>query len=156
MVFPRDLFSAFYCLTYIFLNGVFYFIQDISIANYADDNSTYATENNPANFLNTLEKETSVPIERFKVNEMKPNEDKCYLLVANCREGESVKPGNEIIVTSPSVDLLGVKIVEKLNFKEHVTRLCKKGNRKLHALAPISKFPTKDKLKILMKTFIIS
>ena len=55
-----------------------------------------------------------------------------------------------------SVELLGVKIDEHLKFNEHITKLCKKGNQKLHALARISKYLNKDKLKILMKTFIIS
>ena len=35
-------------------------------------------------------------------------------------------------------------------------KLCKKGNQKLHALARIPKYLSNDKLKIIMKTFIIS
>ena len=38
----------------------------------------------------------------------------------------------------------------------NVTNLCKKGNQKLHALARISKLLSKDKLKLIMKTFIES
>ena len=34
--------------------------------------------------------------------------------------------------------------------------LCKEGNQKLHALARISKYLTKDKLRILMNTFVKS
>ena len=54
------------------------------------------------------------------------------------------------------LELLGIKIDKNLNFSEHVTKLCKKGNQKLHALARISKYLSKDKLKILMKAFVIS
>ena len=32
-----------------------------------------------------------------------------------------------------------------------LTKLCKKGNQKLHALARISEYLSKDKLKILMR-----
>ena len=75
----------------------------------------------------------------FQLTEMKSNEDKCHLLVANNTE-VSVTLGNEDILASSSVELLGVKIDNNLNFREHVSKLCKKGNQKLHALARISKF----------------
>ena len=51
---------------------------------------------------------------------------------------------------------LSVTIDKNLNFTNHVSELCKRGNQKLHALARISKYLTEDKLKILMKTFITS
>ena len=67
-----------------------------------------------------------------------------------------VKLGNETIVNSNSVDLLGIKIDDKLNFNEHVTELCKKESQKLHALARISTYLSRNKMKIIMKTFITS
>ena len=68
---------------------------------------------------------------------MKPNADKCHLLVANQKEMTSVKLGGKVITNDQSVELLGVKIDKNLNFTEHVTKLCKKGSQKLHALASI-------------------
>ena len=44
----------------------------------------------------------------------------------------------------------------KLNFNEHVTKLCKKGSQKLHALARVSKYFSKEKMRVIMKTFITS
>ena len=52
--------------------------------------------------------------------------------------------------------LLGVFIDKKLDLIEHVSKLCKKGNQKLHALARISNYLCKDKLRIVIKTFIES
>ena len=86
----------------------------------------------------------------------KPNADKSHLLVLNNQIQASMMLGEETIASSPSVDLFGVKIDENLNFTEHIKKLCKKGNQKLHALARISKFLSKDKLRILMTTFITS
>ena len=140
----------------IFLNDMFYSIKEVKIANYADDNTTYSTDKDMTDLLGKLENETSILLEWFKVNEMKSNEDKCHLLFVNHQDDVSVKLGNEIIAGSPSIDLLGVKIDSTLNFNEHVSKLCKKGNQKLHALARISKYLSKDKLRIIMKTFIIS
>ena len=139
----------------IFLNDIFYFIMDIDIANYADDNTPYTTDINITSLLETLENETNVLLNWFRVNEMKPNEDKCHLLVIN-HENVSVNLGTENITCSSSVNLLGIQIDDKLDFNEHVSKLCKKGNQKLHALARISKFLNKDKLKLIMRTFITS
>ena len=113
----------------IFLNDIFFFIRDISIANYADDNTTYTTDINVENLLSNLERETSILLEWFKFNEMKLNEDKCHLLVANQSEDKSIRLGKETVVSSRSVELLGVKIDEHLNFNEHIKKLCKKATR---------------------------
>ena len=68
----------------------------------------------------------------------------------------SVKLNTDVIQSSESVELLGIKINNKLDFDQHTQRLCSKANQKLHALARISKYLCKDKLKIIMKTFIES
>ena len=87
---------------------------------------------------------------------MKSNEDKCHLLVVHRPEEVSVKLGDDNIAWSTSVDVLGVKIDTNLNVNEHVSKLCKKGNQILYALARISKYLSKDNLKIIKKTFILS
>ena len=86
---------------------------------------------------------------------MKSNDDKCYLIVANT-DNISVQLGCEEIKSSDSVKLLGVHIDKQLNFNDHVVKICKKGNQKLHALARVSRYLSKDKLRILMKTFVES
>ena len=58
---------------------------------------------------------------------MKSNEDKCHLLIINHQDENCVQLGNENIVGSSSVDLLGIKIDKNLNFNEHVSKLTKKG-----------------------------
>ena len=42
---------------------------------------------------------------------------------------------------------IGVIIDNKLTFNEHVSKICKKASNKLHALAGISKYMTKNKLR---------
>ena len=63
---------------------------------------------------------------------------------------------DEIIECSSSVKPLGVTIDNKLNFDEHVSKLCKKASQKIHALARISNFVSQDKLCIIMSAFIES
>ena len=67
--------------------------------------------------------------------------------VVNPVEELSVKLGNETIVKSISVDLLGIKIDNKLNFNEHVTKVVQKGK---------SKKARVSKMRVIMKTFVTS
>ena len=139
----------------IFINDLFFFIENTKLANYADDNTTYSTGKDIETLLCTLQTETSKVLKWFHDNEMKSNDDKCHLIVAN-EENVSITLGQETIESSDSVVLLGINIDKKLNFSEHVSTLLKKGNQKLHALARISKYLSQDKLKIIMNTFIQS
>ena len=80
----------------IFINDMFYFIKDSKIANYADDNTVYSVSENITHLLNILERETTLILEWFGRNEMKPNDDKCHLIICN-QEDVSVTLGNETI-----------------------------------------------------------
>ena len=122
----------------IFINDIFLFLDKTKIAKYADDNSTYTGKETMEEMLKILETETCLVLNWFTSNEMKSNDDKCHLIVAN-HNNLSVNLGNEIIKGSSSVELLGVTIDSELKLTEHVSYLCKKGSQKLHALARISK-----------------
>ena len=67
-----------------------------------------------------------------------------------------MKIGTEVIQNSSSVKLLGIVIDNKLNFNEHVTKMCKKAIKKLHALSRIANYMTSKKLKLVMRAFIES
>ena len=139
----------------IFINDLFFFIKNTKLANYADDNTTYSTGKDIETLLATLQIETTEVLKWFHNNEMKSNDDKCHLIVAN-QENVSINLGQETIEASDSVVLLGINIDKKLNFNEHISTLLRKGNQKLHALARISKYLSQDKLKLIMNTFIQS
>ena len=84
------------------------------------------------------------------------NSDKCNLLITNHDEGIQAKIGDEVIIVRKSVKLLGITIDNKLNFNEHISKLCKKVSLKLHALARISNYMSSEKLRLIMKAFIES
>ena len=86
----------------LFLNDMFYFIKGTKMANYDDDNTLYTIKNNIEDLLKTLENETSLILDWFRMNEMKPNDDKCHLIVCN-HDQLSVTLGKEEIITSDSV-----------------------------------------------------
>ena len=61
----------------IFINDIFYFLDDVKLANYADDSTTYTSGESIFDLLHALKAETSVVLDWFKINEMKSNSDKC-------------------------------------------------------------------------------
>ena len=65
-----------------------------------------------------------------------------------------VKIGEAIVEESSEEKLLGVILDKKLNFKSHISNLCKKASQKLHALARVSTFMDPGQLRLLMNSFI--
>ena len=140
----------------IYINDIFYFVDKSDLANYADDTTPHTVENTIDSLLPCLYKDTSILIQWFKDNYLQMNPDKCKLLISNRDKDLSLIINNEVIECSKSVKLLGVTIDNKLDFNEHVSKLCKKVSAKLHALARVSNFMNQDKLRLLMKAFIES
>ena len=125
------------------------------IANYADDNSPYSFQSNMRKLIDILQQDTSTLFHWFDFNDMKTNASKTNLLVSN-EENISIEIENEVIKGTKSVKLLGVTVDNKVNFTEHIGKLCKGTSQKLHALARISKFMTLRKLKLIMNAFFES
>ena len=90
------------------------------------------------------------------MNYLKANPGKSHLLLTS-RDEASIKIDDTDIKSSSSKKLLGVIIIDnKLTFNEHVSKLCKKASNELHALARISKYMTKDKLRTIINAFFTS
>ena len=64
------------------LNDIFFFLEKTEIANFADDNTPYCVEDDIMTLLKSLESDTYTVLNWFRFNEMKPNQGKCHLLVA--------------------------------------------------------------------------
>ena len=82
----------------IFINDLFFFIAKVRLANYADDNTAYATNDRFDNLIKILEAEMSV-LHWFRMNCMKSNDDKYKLIVANTNN-LSLNMGNATIEAS--------------------------------------------------------
>ena len=86
---------------------------------------------------------------------MKPNADKCHLLLNE--NTKHVACINHIrIENNTSEKLLGVITDSDLKFELYVNNLCKKGTQKLNALARISGYMDSSKKRTIMKAFITS
>ena len=141
----------------IYLNDLFWEISLTDTCNYADDTTIYACDQELETVLNCLEHDTLIAIEWFDNNYMKLNSDKCHLLISGFKhQCHWIKVGDHKVWESAQEKLLGLKIDNMLSFEPHVTGICKKANRKLSALARISKFLPLHKRKLLFNTFVQS
>ena len=88
---------------------------------------------------------------------MKLNPDKCHLLILGEKNIDIlVHIGATLITESVEEKFLGVTLDKHLEFKSHVSSLCKKARQKLHALARSSSSVDVEKLRIMMNDFVVS
>ena len=120
----------------IFLCDLFFMIEDIEFASFADNTTPYSTKDCIDDVISSLTKASEDIFKWFSDNEMKVNPEKCKLIV-NSPENVSLKLSDNSIESSNTVKLLGVEIDSNLTFKGHINSVCKKANQKLHALARI-------------------
>ena len=124
------------------------------MANYTDDNSPYACENDIGSVISQLEGDSKTPLECVANNALKANPDKFHLLLSESDISKSINVDQFQIFNSNHEKLLGIIIDNNLNSNEHVSSLCKKASQKLHALARASKYMCTDKLRLITKAFI--
>ena len=63
---------------------------------------------------------------------------------------------NITIMSEEKVKLLGIHIDNRLNFDYHISQLCKKAGKKLHALTRVFKYIDISQRKSIANAFIVS
>ena len=86
---------------------------------------------------------------------MKLNGGNCQLLTVGTNQDDiKIKVGEAIVEESFEENLLRVIIDKNLNFKSHVSKLCKRASEKLHALTRVLPLMGSDKPPLLMNSFM--
>ena len=142
----------------IYLNDLVILLEETEICNYVDDTTIYACGPDIENVIMHLENGALKITEWFPNNFMKPNEDKCHLMIFGAKGNNeiSIKIGEACVKESKEENLLGITLDRSLSFKQHVRVLCKKAGQKIHALARISRYMDTEKLQQVMRAFVIS
>ena len=141
----------------IYINDLFFIIEQTDVCNYADDNTLNTCDMSLENLLERLEHDSSLAIEWFQNNYMKLNENKCHLLVSGFKhEVLWADIGGKHIWESTEKKLLGLHIDRDLKFTSHVSKLCTQGGQKLTAISRIAKFMSLEKRKLLINSFFKS
>ena len=76
-------------------------MQNVDFASYADDNTIYDAGDNIDEVIFSLQKSSKKRFKWFADNQMKANEDKCYLIVST-NELTEIQIGDFTIKNSPS------------------------------------------------------
>ena len=139
----------------IYMFDLFLWDCESNIINYVDDNTLYAGEPNMDLLLTWLEKDTSTVFTWFQNNYLKANSGKSHLLTTSDNI-QHINVGGNQLSSSKYEELLGILIDHKLTFENHLLNIVQKVNQKLHALARISKYMPRKKLRIIMKAFVSS
>ena len=136
----------------IFFNDFLYFIKTANVHNYADDNTLSSSSNSISNLIRVLETESDVAMSWLKVNRMIANPKKFHSIILSKditgNSGLEIKIDDKLI-KSESID-------EKVNFDEHITKLCKKASSQLNALFRLKFVLKKEAKNVLIQSFIFS
>ena len=116
----------------IFLADLFLIHSDIDIVNFKDDNTPYLSAKNVEDVIESLERASVSLFRWFENNLLKGNVAKCHFLVSTSQV-VNLNVNNFKIKNSDCEKLLGVKFDSKLRFDQHITDLCRRASRKLHA-----------------------
>ena len=139
----------------IFLADLLFIVNSTDIANYANDNTPYATANDIDSLITSLEEASKSLFIWFDNNLMKSNADKCHLLVSS-NEKVTIKIGSHEIANTKLEKFLGVHLDSGLSFDYHILEICKKSNRKVCALARVSLGMSLSTKRTLMNAFFNS
>ena len=116
----HHLFNSFMC-------DLFFIVDEIDFASYADDNTPFVSGDRLDDVLDSLEKASPKLFDWFSNNQMKANPDKCHLLtIATTSIAIKVKD-NEILIDE-SEKLQGLAIDNKLRFINHLQKVLKIAN----------------------------
>ena len=113
----------------LFLADLFFTLNNIEIANDADDTTPYPVSDNIDDLISSLEKSSKDLLKWFDDNLKKSNPDKCHLLVSSCEKIKMQIVDFEI-ENSTCEKLLGVHFDNRLTFDYHISGLCKKAGKK--------------------------
>ena len=109
----------------IHLCDLFYFLEDLDIASYADDTTIYTVSEKKESVIRALETSSSLLFGWFNNNFMKANSDKSHLIMS-CAEATTAVIDGLPIDSSKTEVLLGITIDHELKFDNHVNHLRKK------------------------------
>ena len=142
----------------IFLNDLFFFIENNGIHNYTDDNTLSSFSNSFPNLITILENQSNIPLSWLQNNKMIANPKKLYaILLSKIKSDNSdfeIKIGNRTIRSERTVKLLGVTLDDKLNFDLHVSKICKTASTQLNALYRFKSILHLQAKRVLVQSFV--
>ena len=109
------------------INDLFFFVSDVSLQNFANDNTLSAFAETILEMIDVLQSGSEIIIDWFKNNKMIVNPDKFQAILLDKRKSDHknqrIIVENQNIKVLSSVELLGIRIDDKLNFNLHISNI---------------------------------
>ena len=145
----------------IFFNDFFLFLCNVSVHNFADNNTLSSFARTIKNLVSILESESSCAINWFTDNSMIVNPDKFQAILLDRRNSdlhlnENITIDKENIKVVSNVKMLGVHIDSKLSFNLHTDIICKSASNQLNALVRLKRYLGHEERFALVNSFIYS
>ena len=102
-----------------------------------------------------LESESLILFKWFSDNSLQAKSGKSHVMLTKDNKLK-INIKDSLISNEKIVKLLGETVDNKFSFEPHFSLVCKKISQKIHALAKVSKFISKKKLRFIVKAFILS
>ena len=124
----------------LFINDLFYFTDSENLHNFADDNtSDHADSINE--LVDKLELPSAKAIEWMSNNHMIVNPSKFHAIILTKNPKGIVKTvlniEEHLTKHEAEVDLLGIRIDQRLSFSRHISNICRKAAKELNALSDL-------------------
>ena len=112
----------------LFINDLLIYIKNSDLHNFADDNTNSCDSSLQNERIPELEKEGNIAAQWFWDNSMVVNPEKIQAIIIE-RKSQNYNPQrftiNEKVITfSENVTLLGLEVDSKINFDEHISKIC--------------------------------
>jgi hypothetical protein len=143
----------------LYINDIVLAVQHSTVNLFADDTLLSVVGGDAEECLNKMNEDLASLTRWLNFNKLKLNIEKTKYMIITSRRIEAPNTTSLLINGSPiervqCMKYLGVKIDEKLNFKEHLTMITKKMSSKAGFLGRISKKLTK-KTKLMIYNSVI-
>ena len=133
------------------LIDLFYECEESGIPNYADDTTPNSCGTDTQSVIAELQITADKLINYwFEYNHLKANRGMSHLLLST-KSPINVSIGDASLTTSITETLHGVIIDSERSFDQHLSFICSKASKKLHALLRVARYMSIEKWKILMK-----
>ena len=141
----------------IFMNDMYYFINECQLYGYADDTTLSKAAKDAESLTRSLESDATSTLSWFENNHMRANPDKFQAIVLGMKNPETLnfQLGNITIKPEDKVKLLGIDLDSKLNFNCHIHEICQKAARQINALNRLSKFLAFESRMAIFRSLIM-
>ena len=141
----------------LFMNDLFYVDICSEVFNYADDNTLGTIGESLDTVARSLSVDAETLLDWFANNHMEANPGKFQGIVLGRNASQmTINMQGHDVTLGNSIEVLGVVFDNKLNFRSHVDKICKKACRQLNVLKRVGKHIDESGRLAIYKSFIRS